>query len=80
MSGLVDKYVQMILERQTGGEAEIGYQEIDYDDTPEGFSIPLFLKMLAERPEIQLAEDTLSEIRVVVSEPYIQDNGPELSM
>lgn len=80
MTGLVDKYVLDILDRQSGGEAEISYQEIDYDDTPEGFSIPLFLKMLAERPEIQLAEDTLSEIRVVVSELYIQNNGPVQSM
>lgn len=80
MTGLVDKYVLDILDRQSGGEAEISYQEIDYDDTPEGFSIPLFLKMLAERPEIQLAEDTLSEIRVVVSELYIQNSGPVQSM
>lgn len=80
MSALTDEYVQEILDRQEDGGAEISYHEIDYADTSEGFSIPLFLKMLAERPEIQSAEDTLSEIHITVAEPYIRDGGPLLSM
>lgn len=77
MSDLTEKYTQKILDSQVNGAAELS---VDYDDTPDGFSLPLFLEMLAERPEIEAAEDTLSEIRVTVAGPYIQSSGPVQTM
>lgn len=80
MSAMVGKCTQYVLDSHTEGEAALGYLGIDLNAPPEGFSIPLFLKMLSERPEIESAEATLDGFRVTVAEPYLKNSGPEQSM
>lgn len=80
MSAMVGKCTQYVLDSHAEGEAALGYLEIDLNAPPEGFSVPLFLKMLSERPEIESAETAFDGFRVTVAEPYIQNSGPEQSM